>query len=120
MFSTILGIHIVGSIILAVLLVYALVSAYRGSYADLPVIARSLALSLGFQLVSGSLMGILTPSLSLFAFCKNIALYSTIVISVLAVVYVRLGARTLAPAFPMRFVIASISLGLLSTLPVLV
>ena len=107
MFTTILTVHILGAIVVGAVTLLTLFSVSAENVVRLHGRVRALALGLFFEIGTGSLLAILSPGISLFAFCKNIMLYSTVVFATYVVVFLRLSRMGRAEVFPKRFVALS-------------
>lgn len=100
MVQIVLNLHLFGAAILGgiiIALIYTLL--YRPPSAQRDVwYVKIIAVNIAAQFVTGSLLAMVSPGMSLFRFCSNIAIYLTIVVVVEVGLFWRL--RTFAHFFP--------------------
>lgn len=110
MFTVFLSLHIVIALVMMVSAVFALLGAWKSDSLATKHYTRILVWGLSLELVSGSLLALLSPeSTSLFEFCRNIAVYLFSVGGVLFVVFLSqerrpLSLGNLVPILPGLFV----------------
>ncbi len=106
MFTFVLALHIFGAIVMSISAVFLLLGAF---FVDLPrtrLHTRILAWALGFELVTGSLLAIVSPNVvSVSSFCQNIGLYVLLTGALFLVSALRVGATfpqapVLVPVIP--------------------
>jgi len=76
MFTLVLTIHILGAILMGLLAVLLLASIFKNDVQVIEKYTRFLAWNLGFELISGSLLTVLSlETMSFLHFCQNVSLY---------------------------------------------
>ena len=110
MLGLILGLHVVGAILIGLVLTCALIAVYLNKPAQFSKYASAIGLNFVLQLITGSLLAIMTThSVSLAHFCSNIAIYVVATIAVEGVLLWKMQRQ-----FPFTIFLPSMGVGLLA------
>lgn len=118
-FTVFLVLHVFTAVTMALVATLLLLGVWRDRTASIHAHVRMLSWGLAFELVSGSILALLsTSSVSFVSFCQNIALYLFATLGVLAIAYVRtrqpfLRGAVLVPVLPAVFLSSFTALSLL-------
>jgi hypothetical protein len=113
--SIVLAVHIAGAIILGILAIVGLYTAFVKNKSP-RTYAVYIAAGSGLQLVSGSLLAIIQKS-PLLAFCERIILYLLLITVIEMLFYIKIKHGTLPKAsFPFKPLLASMLSGALAVI----
>ena len=119
MFTAVLIVHITTAVVMALAAVLLLLGVWRDRLSAIHTHVQVLSWGLGAELVSGSLLALLsTRNVSFISFCQNIALYLFASAGVLVIAYARtrqpfLRGAVLVPVLPAIFLSSLTALSLL-------
>lgn len=106
MFTAILTAHIIGALLTALVALYACVAIVARQEVLYRAVATSLGALAAFEVVTGTLLAVISPSITAVSVCGNIAIYLAVVGLVLSLVYIRI--RQVAQRFPVANTLAPV------------
>ncbi len=119
-YTALLVVHIVGAVVTGCALVLGGAAMVAGKSSAYRLTAIALGSLAAFEVVTGTLLAIFSPTVSVISVCGNIALYLIVVAVVLVPLYIRVrqaslqfpGVQSLSPVgASVAFVFISIALG---------
>lgn len=118
--SVLLIVHVLGAGYVLLVILRSLSASWFSDYAELPNFVRILSIGLLFEILTGGVLAVTSEHYSTVTFCKNIALYTTIISATVFVLYRKMRTVGEVSHFPLRFVgVASLMMGLMVPLFVL-
>ena len=117
MYSMLLIVHIIGASLTIILAGYVSAMLWNNMQDRYRLCAIALSALLGFDMLSGVLLSVLSSSVSALSLCANFALYLSVVLTLETILFARM--RKEGTAFPLINVFSPIAAGLAASITAL-